>query len=171
MNNYSAASFFGSALKHGLRSAPPLRDNEITGSWLSALIYMDAIRRARSIDYIASHWPDSNKVSDINKLREVSLEASQTLAEIQISVNQVAAFSKSFPLVRQSDYHEAYHFLERLLDQAKSMAQEIKEILDTQQQIKTFEVSSLAVHESKSAIARMLHIDTHHKDAANVCCQ
>lgn len=114
--------------------------------------------RARSIDYQASHWPDASKAVDINKLREIFLMANQTCAEIQTSVGQVAAFSRSFPSVRQSDYDEAYHFLERLLDQAKSMTQEIKEILDMQYQIKNFEVSSLAVHESKSAIARTFHV-------------
>ena len=95
--------------------------------------------------------------------------ANQTCAEIQTSVGQVAAFGKSFPSVRQSDYDEAYHFLERLLDQAKSMSQEIKETLDTQHQIKSFEVSSLAVHESKSAIARMFHVQLRPKAAANAC--
>jgi hypothetical protein len=141
----------------------------MTGSWMSALIYMDAIVRARSIENLALILPDASKTADTNELREVSVMAGQTCAELQTSFSQVAAFSKSFPSVRQSDYHDAYHFLERLLDEAKRIAQEIKETLDTQHQIKNFEVAALAVHESKSAIARMFHIRLHHKSAANLC--
>lgn len=169
MNHFSAGRFFGGALKHCLKSAPPLKDDEMTGTWMSALIYMDAIVRARSIEHLAIRWPNANKTADINELREISLMASQTCAELQLSVNQVAAFNRSFPSVRQSDYHEAYHFLERLLDEAKSMAQEIKEAFDTQHQIKNFEVSSLAVHESKSAIARTFHINLNYKTTADFC--
>jgi len=171
LDRYCAGSFFCRALRHCLRSTPPLQDGEITGSWMSALIYMDAIMRARSIEYLASQWPDTSKSFDINELRQFDSRTNETLAEIQTSVNQVAAFSKSFSSARQSDYHEAYHFLERLLDQAKSMVREIKETLDTQHQIKSFEVSSLAVHESKSAIARTFHVELHHKPSTNVCCQ
>jgi hypothetical protein len=141
----------------------------MTGSWISALVYMDAIVRARSVEHLASLLPDASKTADTNELREVSMMANQTCAELQTSVNQVAAFSKSFPSVRQSDFHDAYHFLERLLGEAKRMAHDIKETLDTQHQIKNFEVSSLAVHESKSAIARMFHVQLRPKAAANAC--
>jgi hypothetical protein len=166
---FSAGRFFGDALKHCLRSVPPLRDDELTGSWLSALIYMDAVMRARSIDVLASRWPDTSKSVDTHDLREISQLANQTCAELQTSVNQVVAFNRSYPSVRQSYYHDAYHFLERLLTEAKSMAQEIKDLFDTQHQTKNIEVSTLAVHESKSAIAGMSIIEVHHKSAADVC--
>jgi hypothetical protein len=169
MDCFSAGSFFCSALRHCLLSTPPLQDDEVTGSWMSALIYMDAIVRADSLDYLASQWLDGHKSADISALHEISLIASKTCAELEMSVKQVAAFNKSFPSVRQSDYHDAYHFLERLLDEAKRIAQEIKETLDSQHQIKNFEVAALAVHESKSAIARMFHVRLHHKSAANLC--
>lgn len=161
MYTFRASLFFCIALRHCLRSTPALHDHEMTGSWMSALIYMDAIIRARSLEALPSAWSAANMPADINELREIHVMATQTCAELQTSVNQVAAFNKSFPSVRQSDFHDAYHFLERLLDEAKSRAQEIKETIDTQHQIKTFEVSSLAVHESKSAIARMFHYQLH----------
>jgi hypothetical protein len=164
MNRFSAGSFSCSALRHCLRSTPPLQDDEMTGSWISALVYMDAIARACSLDVLASQWPDANKPADINELREISLIASQTCAELQTSAKQVAAFNKSFPSVKKSDYHDAHHFLERLLDEAETTAREIKESLDTQHQIKKFEVSALAVHESKSAIARMFHTSNYTAD-------
>jgi hypothetical protein len=166
---FSAGRVFGDALKHCLRSVPPLQDNELTGSWLSALIYMDAVMRALSIDVLASRWPDTSKAVDTHSLREVSLLANQTCAELQTSVNQVVAFNRSCPLVRQLDYHDAYHFLERLLDEARTMAQEIKDIFDTQHQIKNIEVSSLAVHESKSAIAGTFIVSLHHEAATDIC--
>jgi hypothetical protein len=149
--------FFNHALKHCLQSAPPLQSDNLTGSWLSALIYMDAIMRAGSLDELASRWPDTSEVIDINHLREISVLAKQICTDLQTSVNQVAAFHKSVPAVRQSDYHNASHFLERLLTEAKAMAEDIKDEFDAHQQIKNIEVASLAVNESKSAIAREFH--------------
>lgn len=165
----SPVRFFNRALEHSLRSAPPLQDSDLTGSWLSALIYMDAIMRASSIDDLVSQWPGAGKAVETNELLEVSALARQTCTALQISVNQVADFRKSYPSVRQSDYRDAYHFLERLLREAKDMAEQIKDTLDTQHQINNIEMSSLAVHESKSAIAGEFHAQFNHKAATYIC--
>lgn len=147
--------FLEHALKTCLLSAPPLQDNELTGSWLSALIYMDSTEHACNIESLTSWWQNSSESADAQEFHRIHSEARQACNSLQNSVNQVAAFSRSFPSARQADYHEAYHLLERLLTEVKNMTEDIKHTFDAQHQIKNNEVASLAVQESKSAIASM----------------
>lgn len=156
----TSVALFRRALQSCLESAGPLEAYDLTGSWLSALIYMDACICAHSLDKLVSQWRDAPKALNSDELQDLLQLAKQSCNSLQTSVNQVAAFRKSYPAARRSDYDEAYHFLGRLLGEATPIAEEIKDLLETQHQMKTYEVSTLAVTESKSAIARELRIRT-----------
>ena len=157
----SSTVLFKHAVRRCLLQANPLRPDDLTGSWLSALIYMDAIVRADHLEDLVSEWENLRRRLSANELKLESQELeklSQTAEEIcsslQISVNQVAAFSKSYPAARHSDFGEAYHFLNRLLGDAKPITGEIKDVINKQQEELNLKVSRTALEESRSAISR-----------------
>lgn len=156
----STVKLFDHALKSGLQSSPALQDGEMTGFWLSALIYLDADIQAYRLDHIKSLWFEESSSSGTARLHSIFLDAKQRYCEVKSSVNQVTAFVKSCPSVRKSDYQETFGLLERLLEEAKDVVEEIKDALDDQHRIKTLEVSSLAMQESRSAIAGKYHNET-----------
>ena len=149
------------AVRHSLLSASPLKRDDLTGSWLSALIYMDAIVLAGSLDDLVSDWQDVRKRLGTNELKpnskkldDLSQSADEICTSLQTSVNQVAAFRKSYPAARYSDFGEAYHYLNRLLGEVKPIAGEIKDEINSQQEDLNLKVSRSALEESRSAIAR-----------------
>jgi hypothetical protein len=115
---------------------------------------MDAVARATTLNLILYEWQNSGDNPSAAKLDQLSGSAKHICTSLQTSVNQVAAFRKSYPDARYSDYGEAYHFLIRLLGEAKPLAADIQEEINTQSQKINYEVSLMAVKESKSAIAR-----------------
>jgi hypothetical protein len=132
----------------------------MTGSWLSALIYMDAIVLTDSLDDLVSEWQDLRKklsadeMKHSKKLEDLSQSAEEICTSLQTSANQVAAFRKSYPAARYSDFGEAYHFLNRLLGDAKPVTAEIKDEIKRQQEDLNLKVSRKALEESRSAISR-----------------
>jgi hypothetical protein len=146
--------FFRNAVRRCLLSERPLNPEDLTGSWLSALIYMDAVKSAESLDDLISEWQAAGNKLNTEELHGFSESVGKLCNSLQTSVNQVAAFRKSFPSARYSEYGEAYHFLNRLLGDAKPIAQEVQDEINTQSQKINYEVSLIAVKESKSAIAR-----------------
>lgn len=144
---------FSQAFKHSLATTGTLGDDEMTGTWLSSLVYMDAIINAETLNALAlRRRPHATpKVEDAN---DILMQARQTCASLQASVEQVAAFGRSHPSTRPSDYHNAQEFLERLLDDARTLAKDIKESFNTEHQLQNMQVSRLAVKETRSAIAR-----------------
>jgi hypothetical protein len=150
----TAVVFFRNAVRRCLLSERPLNPEDLSGSWLSALIYMDAVKSAESLDDLTSQWQDVGKKLTTEELHGLSESAGKLCTSLQTSANQVAAFRKSFPSARYLEYGEAYHFLNRLLGDAKPVAQEIQDEINTQSQKINYDVSLLAVKESKSAIAR-----------------
>jgi hypothetical protein len=157
----SATVLFKHAVRRALLSVSPLRPEDLTGCWLSALIYMDAIVLADSLDDLVSEWQDLRKKLSADdemkyskKLEDVSQSSEEICASLQTSVNQVAAFRKSYPAARYSDFGEAYHFLNRLLGDAKPVTGEIKDETNRQQEVLNLKVSRKALEESRSAISR-----------------
>jgi hypothetical protein len=150
---------FKHAVRRSLLSASPLRPDDLTGSWLSALIYMDAIVLTDSLDDLVSEWQDLRKklsadeMKHSRKLEDLSQSAEGIRTSLQISANQVAAFRKSYPAARYSDFGEAYHYLNRLLVDAKPITGEIKDEINRQQEELNLKVSRAALEESRSAIA------------------
>lgn len=114
---------------------------------------MDAMTSAERLNKLAYQRP-SVSIHDTTDANEISSQARQICASLQASVDQVAAFQRSRPSARSSDYLDAYHFLQRLHDNAKALSQDIKESFDTKHQLKSIEVSTAAVNETRSAIAR-----------------
>lgn len=145
-------ALFTDALENSLQAAKSLGDDQMTGSWISALIYLDAVVSADALDGIVYErlQLQTDGVAD----QEMSLRIRQTCASLRASVNQVEAFRNSYPSTRSSDYHDANQFLERLLGDASALAQDIKETFDAQHQFKNLQLSTLAVKETRSAIAR-----------------
>jgi hypothetical protein len=122
---------------------------------------MDAIVIADSLDELVSEWQDlCKKLSadelklDSKKLTALSQSADEIRTSLQTSVNQIAAFRKSYPAARYSDFGEAYHYLNRLLVDAKPITGEIKDEMNRQQEDLNLKVSRKALEESRSAIAR-----------------
>jgi hypothetical protein len=122
---------------------------------------MDAIVLADSLDDLVSEWQDLRKKLSADdemkyskKLEDVSQSSEEICASLQTSVNQVAAFRKSYPAARYSDFGEAYHFLNRLLGDAKPVTGEIKDETNRQQEVLNLKVSRKALEESRSAISR-----------------
>lgn len=156
----SSTVLFKHAVRRSLLSASSLRPDDLTGSWLSALIYMDAIVLADSLDNLVSEWQDVRKKLSVNelkhskKLEDLSHSAEEVCNSLQTSANQVAAFRKSYPAARYSDFGEAYHFLSRLLGDAKPVTREIKDEINRQQEDLNLKVSRTALEESRSAISR-----------------
>jgi hypothetical protein len=132
----------------------------MTGSWLSALIYMDAIVLTDLLDDLVSEWQDLRKkfsgdeMKHSKKLEDLSQSAEGICTSLQTSANQVAAFRKSYPAARYSDFGEAYHYLNRLLGEAKPVTGEIKDEINKQQEDLNLKVSRKALEESRSAISR-----------------
>lgn len=154
-------TLFTDALENSLQAAKSLDDDQMTGSWISALIYLDAVVSADALDgivYERLHL-QSDGAADADNMQEMSLRIRQTCASLRASVNQVAAFRNSYPATRSSDYHDANHFLERLLSDASALARDIKETFDAQHQFKNLQLSTLAVNETRSAIARKSFFD------------
>lgn len=165
----SATVLFKHAVRRSLLSASPLRSDDLTGSWLSALIYMDTIVLADRLDDLVSDWQNvskklSTKELELNSemLGKLSQSAEEIRASLQTSVNQVAAFRKSYPAARYSDFGEAYHFLNRLLGDAKPISGEIKDEVNRQQENLNLQVSRTALEESRSAISRKCLISDRH---------
>jgi len=157
----SSTVLFKHAVRQCLLHANPLRPDDLTGSWLSALIYMDAIVRADRLEDLVSEWQSLRKrlrakevEPDSKELDSLSQSAEELSSSLQTSVNQVAAFRKSYPAARYSDFGEAYHFLNRLLGDAKPIMGEIKEEINRQQENLNHKVSTAALEESRSAISR-----------------
>lgn len=156
----SSTVLFKHAVRRALLSASPLRLDDLSGSWLSALIYMDAIVLTDSLDDLVSEWQDLRKklsaeeTKHSEKLKSLSQSADEVCNSLQTSVNQVAAFRKSYPAARYSDFGEAYHFLNRLLGDAKPVTREIKDEINRQQEDLNLKVSRTALEESRSAISR-----------------
>jgi Mg2+ and Co2+ transporter CorA len=157
----SATVLFKHAVRRSLLSASPLMPEDLSGSWLSALIYMDAIVLADSLDDLVSEWQDLRKklsaddeMKHSKKLEKVSQSSEDIYTSLQTSANQVAAFRKSYPAARYSDFGEAYHFLSRLLGDAKPVTAEIKDEINRQQEDLNLKVSRKALEESRSAISR-----------------
>jgi hypothetical protein len=121
---------------------------------------MDAIVLADSLDDLVSEWQDmrkklsANELKHSKKLEDLSQSAEEICASLQTSVNQVAAFRTSYPAARYSDFGEAYHFLNRLLGDAKPITGEIKDEINRQQEDLNLKVSRTALEESRSAISR-----------------
>jgi hypothetical protein len=115
---------------------------------------MDAVKSAESLDDLISEWQAAGNKLNTEELHGFSESVGKLCNSLQTSVNQVAAFRKSFPSARYSEYGEAYHFLNCLLGDAKPIAQEVQDEINTQSQKINYEVSLIAVKESKSAIAR-----------------
>ena len=155
----SATVLFKHAVRQSLHSSSPLRPDDVSGSWLSALTYMDAIVLADSLNDLISEWQDvrtPGKKLSAEELEKFSRAAGQVCDSLQTSVNQVAAFRKSFPAARYSDFGEAYHFLNRLLGDAKPIMEEIKDEINKEQEDLNLKVSRSALEESRSAIASEL---------------
>jgi hypothetical protein len=157
----SATVLFKHAVRRSLLSASPLRPEDLSGSWLSALIYMDAIVLADSLDDLVTEWQDLRKklsaddeMKHSKNLEKVSQSSEEVYTSLQTSVNQVAAFRKSYPAARYSDFGEAYHFLTRLLGDATPVTGEIKDEINKQQEDLNLKVSRKALEESRSAISR-----------------
>lgn len=149
-------ALFTEALENSLQAAKALDDDQMTGSWISALIYLDAVVSADALEGIVDDQLQlkSDQVADAEKLKEMSLRIRQTCASLRASVNQIAAFHNSYPATRSSDYHDANHFLERLLSDADALARDIKETFDAQNQFTDLQLNMLNVNETRSAIAR-----------------
>jgi hypothetical protein len=120
---------------------------------------MDAIVVADSLDDLVSDWQDlrkklgTNELKHSKKMDDLSQSAEEIRSSLQTSVNQVAAFRKSYPAARYSDFGEAYHYLNRLLVDAKPITGEIKDEINRQQEELNLKVSRAALEESRSAIA------------------
>lgn len=153
MPELTSLSYLTRALRQSLESTSPLEVHQSTGSWLSSLIYMEAMTSAERLNKLAYQrlGLSAHQIDDAN---EISWQARQICASLQASVDQVTAFHRSCPYTRSSDYLDAHHFLERLHDNARALSRDIKESFDTQHQLKNIQVSTLAVNETRSAIAR-----------------
>lgn len=148
-----AVTFFTRTLRCNLQSAVSLSRDVSTGCWLSTLLQMDAIISAEELDDVAHRLPDSGDTPKPEAQREVASKVKRLCASLNASVRQVNAFKKDCPTVLRKDYDGALLVLERILGEAQAIAEDVKDSLDTQHQMKSIQKSELAINESRSAIA------------------
>lgn len=142
------------ALKYSLRSVPVLEIGTPDGTWLAALIHLEAINCAGWLDHINGIWSKICDNADSKEQQQLSMETSELCKTMQSDISQVVALQRTPSVhIRHSDYEEPLLMLERLLGEAKVIAADIRESLDMQHRVKNTQVAELAINESRSAIA------------------
>jgi len=145
---------FMHAVRRCAQSERSLRPQDLTSSWVSALAFMDGVKSELSIDFLTSQWLTAPKDIDTDGLNHLSQSATGICTSLQTSVGQISAFRRSHPAAKCLGSDEAEHYLDRLLANAKPIAEEIQDKINKRQEKLNLEVSTTALKESRSALAR-----------------
>jgi hypothetical protein len=157
-----ANGLFAHALGCSLRAAPLCQTDKADGCWLAALVNLEAINCAGWLDHINGQCPNICHDADPQNQEELARQTSDLCKTLQSDISQIIALQRTPGVrIRFSDYEEGLLMLERLLGEARVIAADVRESLDTQHRIKNTQVAELAINESRSAIAgKFAHGDT-----------
>jgi hypothetical protein len=155
-----ANELFAPALDFSLRSIRTTRIDLPDGIWLAALIHLEAINCASWLDHINSQ-ANIYDDADPKDQQQLSKQTTDLCKTLQSDISQVIALQKTPDVcIRHTDYEGALLMLERLLGEAKVIAADVRESLDSQHRDKNTQVAELAINESRSAIAGTLFLQT-----------
>jgi hypothetical protein len=153
-----ATELFGPALDLSLRSIRISQTDLPNGIWLAALIHLEAFNCAGWLDHINSQASIYDN-ADPKDQQQLSKQTADLCKTLQSDISQVIALQKTPDVcIRHSDYEGALLMLERLLGEARVIAADIRESLDSQHRDKNTQVAELAINESRSAIAGTLFL-------------
>lgn len=134
------------AMNSSLSNTSPLEAHMQTGSWLSALIHMQALNYAESLDSImaVSRDGDDDRMIDLARAAHA----------LQSSRLQITRIQEHLPTMRRSDFSEALGKLIQVLGEAEVLRETAKETLEDRFRIKSIDAAVLSVSQSRSAVAR-----------------
>jgi hypothetical protein len=151
---------FAAALRLSLRSIRISQTDLPDGVWLAALIHLEAINCAGWLDHINSQ-ADIYDDADPKDQQQLSKQTADLCKTLQSDISQVIALQRTPDVcIRYSDYEGPLLMLERLLGEARVIAADIRESLDSQHRDKNTQVAELAINESRSAIAGTLFLQS-----------
>jgi len=140
------AEYFFHALRSSLVAVSPLEANVLSGSWLYALIYMQVLNYAETVDYImeSPEQTDDGRVAALTRV----------IHALQSGKLQVTRLQEHLTKMRRSDFVDAVVKLEQILSEAQVLRNTFKETLEDRFRIKSIDAAELSVSQSRSAVAR-----------------
>ena len=150
--------YFSWAMNSSLSNTSPLEAHIQTGSWLSALIHMQALNYAENLDFIM----DASRDGDDDRMIDLALGV-RALQSSRLQVNRV---QENLPTMRRSDISEALGKLIQVLDEAEVLKETVNETLEDRFRIKSIDAAVLSVSQSRSAVARKFEFTRLEKSVA-----
>ena len=150
---------FLSAIYGSLSTTNPLQASTITGSWLSALIRMQVLSYAATLDWIMNplSFENDDRVTELSRMCS-SLESSQ---------GQILRIQENLPHIRRSDYTEAFLRLGQILDEARFHRLSIVDLIDNRFRFKSADAAELTVSQGRFAVACKIRPS---RDEAQIAC-
>jgi hypothetical protein len=137
-------------MESSLVNTSPLEEDSLTGSWLYALVHVQVLNYAETVDSIMNTLEYSDDERVILLTRVVHALQSSQLQSVRIQDHLTT--------LRRSDVSSALVRLQQLLDEARVLRDTIKETLDDRFRIKSIDAAELSVSQSRSAVARASHL-------------
>lgn len=138
--------YFSWAMNSSLSNTSPLEAHVQTGSWLSALIHIQALNYAENLDFIM----DASRDGDDDRMIDLALGV-RALQSSRLQVNRI---QENLPTMRRSDISEALGKLIQVLEEAEVLKETVNETLEDRFRIKSIDAAVLSVNQSRSAVAR-----------------